>query len=117
MEKFLKLNVWWKSKELTCLIYEITSSFPSAEKYGLVSQMRRASVSVMANIAEGSKKKSLKEKKRFYEISDTSLEEVKSYLYLCYDLKYITQEQGEKIIDIARQVGRMLNHLTSKTIY
>lgn len=117
MEKFLQLDVWWKAKELVGEIYKITENFPTNEKYGLTSQMRRAAVSVMANIAEGSKKKSLKEKKRFYEIADTSLEEVKSYLYLCFDLKYITQEQGEKVIDLARQVGRMLNHLTNKTIY
>jgi len=117
MENFSKLKVWWKAKELVVLIYKTTNEFPNNEKYGLISQMRRATVSVMANIAEGTKKKSLKEKIRFYEISDTSLEEVKSYLYLCYDLKYITKEQGKEIIDLARQVGRMLNHLTNKTIY
>lgn len=117
MEKFLKLDVWWKAKELVCLVYKVTSKFPDNEKYGLVSQMRRAAVSVVANIAEGSKKKSLKEKKRFYKIADTSLEELKSYFYLCYDLKYINKQQGEKLIDLARQVGRMLYHLISKTIY
>jgi four helix bundle protein len=117
MEKFLNLDVWWKAKKLVYLIYEITKEFPDEEKYCLVSQMRRATISVMANIAEGCKKKSLKEKKHFYEISDTSLEEVKSYLYLCYDLKYITQKQGEEVIKLAREVGGMLNNLTKNIIY
>lgn len=117
MEKFLKLDVWWKSKKLVVLIYTRTENFPDNEKYGLVSQMRRAAISIMANIAEGSKKKSLKEKKYFYEIADTSLEELKSYFYLCYDLKYITRSEGEELIDLSRQVGRMLNCLVNKTIY
>lgn len=117
MEKFLQLDVWWKAKELVLLVYKLTAKFPDSEKFGLVSQMRRASVSVLANIAEGSKKKSIKEKRYFYETSDTSLEEVKSYFYVCYDLKYMTKEDGETAANLAREVGRMLNYLNKKTIY
>lgn len=117
MEKFAQLKVWWKAKELVCLVYKTTKDFPKYELYGIVSQMRRASTSIIANIAEGSKKKSLKEKKRFHEIADTSLEELKSFFYVCYDLKYITKKQGEELIDLAREVGRMLSHLNKKIIY
>lgn len=117
MEKFLQLEVWWKAKELVILVYKITENFPKSEKFGLISQMRRAAVSVMANIAEGSKKKSLKEKKYFHEMADTSLEELKSYCYLCFDLKYITKDQGQKLMNLAREVGRMLYKLNMSIIY
>ncbi|RKY83233.1 hypothetical protein DRQ11_13380 [candidate division KSB1 bacterium] len=79
--------------------------------------MRRAAVSVMANIAEGSKKKSLKEKKYFYETADISLEELKPYFYLCYDLEYINQSQGEKLMKLAREVGGMLDQLIKNIKY
>jgi four helix bundle protein len=117
MENFLQLDVWHKAKSFVCMVYKLTDIFPDTEKFGLISQMRRAAVSVMANIAEGSKKKSIKEKKYFYEIADTSLEEVKSYFYLAYDLKYITQEQGEQLIKVAREVGGMLCQLIKNLKY
>lgn len=117
MENFLKLDVWWKTKELVLLVYKVTNNFPDNEKYGLVSQVCRAAVSVLANIAEASKKKSLKEKKRFYDIADTSLEELKSYFYLCYDLKYINKQQSEKLVELSREVGRMLYKLNKNVVY
>lgn len=111
MESFIKLKVWKKAHELVLLIYKLTKKFPSEEKYGLVSQMCRAAVSVPANIAEGNKRKGLKDKRHFQVIAEGSLEELKYYLYLTYDLKYIRQEDGKKAMELAREVGRMLHGL------
>lgn len=70
------LKVWEKSIELVTDIYALTDDFPSEEKFGLISQLRRASVSIPSNIAEGASRKSENERKRFYEIARSSLVEV-----------------------------------------
>jgi four helix bundle protein len=111
MESFVNLKVWKKAHELVLLVYKLTKKFPSDERFGLVSQMCRAAVSVPANIAEGNKRKSAKDKKHFQIIAEGSLEELKYYLYLSYDLKYIKQEEGKKAMELAREVGRMLHGL------
>ena len=112
LENFRKLKVWQKARVFTVKIYRITENFPNEEKYGLTSQIRRASVSIIANIAEGTKRKTSKDKKHFLVMSDTSLEEIKCYLILCYDLKYIDKNTGKKLMDDAREIGRMLNGFT-----
>ncbi len=111
MEKFFQLKVVEKSYKLALLVYKVTSHFPSEEKFGLSSQMRRASVSVGSDLAEGSKKKSIKDRIHFHEMADTSLEELKFQIYLAYGLKYLTREQTEEILGLAREIGRMLNSL------
>jgi four helix bundle protein len=109
LENFRKLKVWQKARIFTVKIYKVTDSFPKQEQYGLTSQIRRASVSIIANIAEGTKRKTVKDRKHFLVMSDTSLEEVKCYLILCYDLKYLNEEQGKELMTDAREIGRMLN--------
>ncbi len=111
MEKWRKLKVWQKSHFLVLDIYKITKHYPKEECYCLVSQMRRASISVVANIVEGSKRKTNKDQKHFHVISDTSLEELKYYFILSYELNYITAEQGKELMEKAREIGRMLNGL------
>lgn len=93
-------------------IYKITETFPKAELYGLVSQVRRAVISVVANIVEGSKRATVKDRTHFHTMADTSLEEVKYYLLLSYELGYISKEQGAELTENAREIGRMLNALT-----
>jgi len=91
MEKaknFQDLIVWQKAHSFVLNIYKHTQSFPQSEVYGLTSQIRRASVSIPANVAEGFKRNSNLEKLRFYNISQASLEEVRYYLILSNDLKY-----------------------------
>ena len=78
-KKFQDLVVWQKAHQLTLKVYKITQSFPDLEKFGLVSQMRRASVSIPANIAEGFVKRGKKDKINFYNIAQGSLEEIKYY--------------------------------------
>ena len=108
MEKFRSLKVWQKTHLLVLEIYKITKTFPNDERFGLTSQIRRAAVSIAANIAEASKRKTNKDQRHFYIMSAGSLEEVKYYIILAYNLKYINLEDGKKITEKAREIGKML---------
>jgi four helix bundle protein len=90
---FEDLEVWQKSRELTLSIYQLTKKFPAEELYGLVSQMRRASISVSSNIAEGFARRQAKDKERFYVIASASLSELLSQLIVSEDLGYITPNE------------------------
>lgn len=92
MNTFQNLIVWQKSHELVLKIYEATKNFPKEEIYGITNQIRRASYSIPANIAEGRKKKTQKHKINFLSHSEGSLEEVKYFLILSKDLQYISNE-------------------------
>ena len=85
---FQDLIVWQKAHQFVLAIYKVTEGFPGHELYGLVSQIRRASVSIPANIAEGFRKRTAADKARFLNISQGSLEEVRYYLILMEDLDY-----------------------------
>ena len=87
-KNFQDLIVWQKAHQFVLTIYQISREFPKSEVYGLTSQVRRAAVSVPANIAEGFKKKTKPEKKRFLNIAQCSLEECRYYLILVQDLNY-----------------------------
>jgi four helix bundle protein len=103
---FRDLRVWQKSHALAPGIYRSTADFPKSEQFGLAVQMRRAAVSVAANIAEGFGRLSKPEKNRFLNIAQGSLEEVRYYLILSGDLGYPTDPSLS--ID-AEEVGRMLD--------
>ena len=113
---FQDLIVWKKSHELALEIYRLTKDFPSEEKYGLVSQMRRAAVSIPANIAEGFSRKSIKEKINFYNFSQGSLHELEYYLILSKDLGYY---KGVELGGMIEEISKMLHGLTSSltTVY
>ncbi len=85
---FRDLVVWRKAHEFVLAVYRLTESFPDREKFGLSHQMRRAAVSIPANIAEGFGKRSRAEKARFLNIAEGSLEECRYYLILTHDLGY-----------------------------
>jgi len=106
-----KLIVWQKSHELVLKVYEITKGFPKDEQFGLVSQMRRAAVSVPSNIVEGKARGSSKDYKRFLLMARGSLEEVKYQLLLAKDLSYIDSSEYNHILSSADEVGRLLNGL------
>jgi four helix bundle protein len=112
MENFKKLNVWLKAHKLVLDVYNITEKFLKSELFCLTSQMRRAAISVVANIVEGTKRKTIKDRVHFLTMSETSLEEVKYYFLLSYELKYIGRETGEVLTEKAREVGRMLTGLS-----
>lgn len=110
---FEKLDVWMSSIEFSQLIYSATKTFPDNEKYGLVSQLRRAVVSISSNIAEGSCKASLKDQARFSEIAFGSLMEVLNQIIISKNLNYINNETyiliREKIEILSRQLNAYKN--------
>jgi four helix bundle protein len=106
IERFEDLDVWKKAHKLVLEIYRITKDFPIEERYCLVSQMPRSAVSIPANIAEGFKKRTLKDKSNFYNISQGSLEELRYYIILTSDLGYL---RDSKVFEsIFNDIGRML---------
>jgi four helix bundle protein len=109
IERFEQLAVWQKSHAVVLDVYRLTAMLPSTEKFGLMSQMRRAAVSVPANIAEGFKRRGAKEKVRFYNIAQASLEELRYYFILCQDLNYLTIEP--ELVSNAHQINKMLHTL------
>ncbi len=114
MKTFQGLEVWKKAHRLVIEIYKVTNKFPSGEKFGLISQMRRASISVAANIVEGFKRRSNKDYRHFLNIAEGSLEELKYYLILSRDLSYIENEKFEKLTVNSEEVGKMIYGLSVK---
>jgi four helix bundle protein len=87
-KSFRDLIVWQKAHRFVLSVYSFSRNFPTSETYGLTSQLRRAAVSVPANIAEGFKKRTLADKVRFLNIAQGALEECRYYLILAQDLNY-----------------------------
>ncbi|HET6528019.1 MAG TPA: four helix bundle protein [Balneolaceae bacterium] len=112
---FEKLNVWDKSKDFVIKVYRVTEGFPDSEKFGLVSQLRRASVSVSSNIAEGSSRRSAREQGRFYTISYSSAIEALNQLIISKDLGYISISNYKELRNDLEEVTAMLNQLHKST--
>ncbi len=113
METHKDLRVWQQSIEMVTSIYLMTQSFPKEETFGLVSQLRRASVSVPSNIAEGYARGTDKEKLHFLRISSGSMSEVETQLLLSLNLGYIDQEKYNELSEIVTSVWKQLNSLIS----
>ena len=107
--KFQQLTVWQEAHQLVLQVYRVTKSYPADEKFGLVSQMRRAAVSAPANIAEGFKRRGQRDKIHFYNIAQASLEELKYYFILSADLRYV--ENADDLMAQAESVSRLLYRL------
>ena len=105
-ERFEDLIVWQKSHALTLQIYKFTKTFPRDEMFGLSAHMRRAAVSVAANIAEGFSRRGKSDKARFMNVAQASLEEVRYYFILARDLGYLPASHGG-VMDVD-EVGRLL---------
>src|SRR5690606_29570621 len=101
--------------QLTKEIYSLTSKFPLDEKLGLTSQIKRAAISVNSNIAEGSSRKSILEKKRFYEISRSSLVEIDTQVEAALLLNFIVKDDLYDIENLIISVFKMLTGLINKT--
>ncbi len=106
---FNDLQVWQKSHQFVLAIYKFTSTFPKQETYGLASQMRRAAVSIPANIAEGFAKRTKPDKARYMNVAEGSLEESRYYLLLAQDLGYGKTEELKALLE---QVSRLLSAYT-----
>ena len=103
---FRDLRVWQKAHGFVLAVYRYSESFPEREKYGLAHQLRRAAVSIPANIAEGFGKRSPAEKARFLNIAEGSVEECRYYLILCQDLGY---SQSELLMSTLEETSKLLN--------
>jgi four helix bundle protein len=111
MKSYKELEVWQKAVKLAVEIYRITQTFPKEELYGLTSQIRRASTSVSANIAEGWGRGSTKEYIQFLLIARGSLMELETHLIIAQELNYLNQQQLEKMQAEIESMGMMLNRL------
>lgn len=107
-KSFRELIVWQKAHQLVLDTYDLTKTFPKEELFGLTSQMRRASVSIPANIAEGYRKRGKADKARFMNISEGSLDELTYYFTLSKDLNYISQNQYEELNIKCTEVSKLL---------
>ncbi len=114
MRDYKKLEVWQKSYILGLDIYSITKMFPKDELYGLISQMRRSSLSIPLNIAEGSRKSTDKDYKSFLHIAYGSCGELEVQLLYSKDLGYIDEEEFLTLSEKISCVSRMLNSFISK---
>lgn len=108
---FEQLVVWQKSQDLAVLIYKITKTFPSEEKFALTDQIRRAATSVSANIAEGFGRRTLKDKVHFYTIAYGSLLETKNFIYLAEKLSLTDSATKHQISETITDCQKLLNAL------
>ncbi len=114
MNDFRDLRVWQGAHDVAVEVYRATAGFPSDERYGLTQQMRRAAVSIPANIAEGCGRRSGAEFGRFLEIAMGSAAELDYYLILCGDLGYLPKEAAADLAARLHQTMRMLNVLLQR---
>jgi len=105
------LEVWQRSMNLVADIYLLTKTFPKEELYGLVSQMRRAAVSIPSNIAEGRAKKSTRDYIRFINIAYGSAAELETQMLIAKRLDFAVSERGDAILSELSEIGKMLNGL------
>jgi|AntRauTorcE11898_2_1112593.scaffolds.fasta_scaffold54366_2 four helix bundle protein len=111
VKRYSELIAWQKSKKLAVLAYGMTNNFPKAEKFGITSQIRRAAVSISANIAEGYGRNTVKDYVRFLYISQGSLFELETLFAISSDLGFVNKRQFEKIEEDMREAESILSAL------
>lgn len=111
MHKLSDLQVWVKARKLAKEIYLLTGKLPSEEKFGLVSQMRRATVSIASNIAEGAGRNSDREFVQFLAIAYGSSYELKTQLFICVDLEFIHEVDATSLIADLEEIEKMIRGL------
>ena len=111
MKDFRQLKVWEKSHQLALAIYKVTAKFPKEELYGLTSQVRRASMSIPTNIAEGCGRNTDADFARFLQMAMGSASETEYRLLLSHDLSFLNKEQYDKLNTAVTEVKRMLASL------
>jgi four helix bundle protein len=114
MSHFRKILVWQKSISLVTKIYKTTSTFPKEEMFGLTSQIRRSSISIPSNIAEGAGRESTKDFLRFLYISMGSIFEMQTQLEIAKNIIYIKEEEFNHLYEDSREIERMLASLIRK---
>lgn len=116
MQRFTDIEAWRRSHQLVLGIYRLTAAFPRSEQFGIVAQLRRAAVSVAANIAEGAKRQSSREYDRFLNIAEGSLAEVQYLLILARDLGFASREDVTALLDQAAAIARKLHRLRERVM-
>jgi len=111
IKSFEDLPVWKDARKFTNKIYNLTNKFPKEELYGLTSQIRRATVSIMSNIAEGFDRRSDKELSNFLSMARGSSSEVQNDLYIAIDLEYISQDEFNQLYQEAKKIAKQINGL------
>jgi four helix bundle protein len=116
---FEEMPVWQKAMDLAIKIFQLTEKLPKKEDYGLTSQIRRSTLSVAGNIAEGFGRKHTKDKLNFYYDSRGSLTETKNHLIYGYRVKYFTKSEFEErsnlIVEIWKELNSLINSLQKKS--
>ena len=108
-ENYSNLNIWKDAVALAVSVYRVTREFPKEENYGLVSQLKRAVVSISSNVAEGSSRKSKKDFSRFVDIAIGSLHEVESLLIVSRELGYVSVDEQRILEEKLARLGKSLN--------
>ena len=116
MHKFKELQIWKRSRLFCAEIYSITSKFPESEKFGLTNQLRRASVSISSNIAEGSSRKSNKDFSRFLEITLGSAYEIETQLLIAFGLNFIYKEDLDLLLNELEEITKMISKFKSNNL-
>ena len=109
MRDFKQLQVWQKAHRFVLEVYRHTKSFPADERYGLVAQVRRASVSIASNIAEGAGREGERELARYLSMAAGSASEAEYQLLLAHDLGYLSAELHRDLDEQVNEIKRMLN--------
>lgn len=109
MHRFKELEIWKRSRLFCSAVYKITSKFPDAEKFGLTNQLRRASVSIPSNIAEGSSRHSSKDFSRFLEITLGSCYEVETQFLIASDLDFIQEADLKLLLKELDEITKMIS--------
>lgn len=113
MHRFKDLEIWKRSRLFCSEIYNTTSSFPESEEFGLTNQLRRASVSIPSNIAEGSPRKSNKDFSRFLEITLGSAYEIQTQLLIAFDLKFVSEKELNNLSVELEEIIKMISKFKS----
>ena len=108
MHRFKDLEIWKRSRKFSFIIYELTAKFPDSEKFGLTNQLRRASVSIPSNIAEGSSRHSNKDFARFLEITLGSAYEIETQLLISFDLSFISKRDLDITSNELNEIIKMI---------
>lgn len=108
MARFERLEAWQASHQLTLEVYQVARDLPSDERFGLAQQMRRAAVSICANIAEGSAKRGRAEFRRFLDIANGSMAELRCLVLLARDLEMITPDRWQAVDEVRRPAAYLL---------
>ncbi len=119
IQSYKDLIVWKKAHELVLLTYRLTSSFPSSERFELTSQMRRAGISITANIAEGYGRFSNKDREHFFVMAQGSIYELDSHYQIALDLKFLSIEHhrlaSELVLDVIKLLAALLKAHRSRS--